>query len=75
MKKWTVIYTQSIGSYDGALVRMCRVTQRPKETLDDAINRSGYGALIKAGEEPYDISDSVVFVFEGWPELTGDFHS
>ncbi len=68
--KFTAIFTVPVGNYGGNYPNMVRFEQRPGESIKDALNRAGYEKQ-KKGEE-WDISESTVFIFEGWPALEGE---
>lgn len=70
MKKFTAIYTESVGNYGATIVKMVRLTQHDHETIVQAVNRVGYETQQEGWN--YDIFDSVVFLFEGHPQLEGE---
>lgn len=68
--KFTAIYTVSVGSHRASYPKLVRFEQHEGETVIGALNRAGY-ATQKAGEE-WDISESTVYLFNGWPSLQGE---
>ncbi len=71
LRKYTVIYSESIGNYGSAITRFVYVERFPDERLFDAINRAGYEKQTLDGDDLWDIDGSVTHIFYGHNEQVG----
>ena len=69
--RYTANYTVPVGNYGGCYVQKIRFVQNPGQTIKEALNEAGYKTQ-KEGHN-WDIMESTVFLFEGWPTVQGEF--
>jgi hypothetical protein len=73
LRKYTAVYTESVGRYGGCVVLVIRFEVKPGQKIMDALNEAGYERHKKMGDDPYDIAGAATHIFDGHPNLEGEY--